>query len=69
MKTLTVARIIELSDRRGAESSYVFNFLSTLDGLTYEEAKANLQLDAKSFGWNTATVDAIRTGILERGVR
>lgn len=32
------------------------NFLATLDGLTLDEAMANVELDAKSCGWDRATV-------------
>ena len=69
MKQLTADRIIQLDKRKGVDHGAVANFLFSMDGLTYEEAKANLALDAKSYGWNAKTVAAIRTGILERGVR
>lgn len=41
------------------------NFCCSLHGLTEGEALANLQLDAESYGWNGATIRAIRAGIAD----
>jgi len=62
---LPAARIAALSSREGADRTTVENFLGTLDGLTQAEALANLELDAVSYGWNTATGRAIQQGIME----
>ena len=42
----------------------VSNFLCSMHGLTYHEAMGNLELDAQMYKWNSATVSAIRSGIL-----
>lgn len=62
---LPVARIMELSSWEGAKTIAVENFLSTLSGMTQDEAIGNLVLDAKSYRWNTITVRAIEQGIRE----
>ncbi len=41
----------------------VDNFLASLDGLTAQDAFANLRADADSYGWNGATRTAISNGI------
>ncbi len=41
----------------------VENFLGTLHDMTTEDALMNLAMDARSYGWNAATVRAIRLGI------
>lgn len=45
--------------------SAVENFLGTLAGLTRDEAIANMELDARLYGWNEATRAAILDGIEE----
>ncbi len=49
--------------RRSIDRAAVDNFLSSLDGLTAVEAFGNARRDAKSYGWNAATQDAIASGI------
>lgn len=41
----------------------VENFLGSLGGMTRDDANANLEMDARMYKWNAATVKAIRTGI------
>ncbi len=64
MKLATV-RIEELASRPGVKRDAVENFLGTLGELTREEALANLELDVRSYCWNTATGRAIQQGIME----
>lgn len=58
-------RIEELARQPKVRRIAVENFLSSLDGLDYQGAKANLEMDAASYRWNEETVGAIWTGILE----
>jgi hypothetical protein len=58
------AKIASLAFRKGVKSVAVENFLGSIDGLTRSEAFANLNADARSYGWNAATVRAISDGIL-----
>ena len=62
---LTPDRIIELAQGEGVKTLAVENFLSTLGDLTYQEAVANCELDARSYGWSRETSAAIRTGLCE----
>lgn len=62
---LSAARIEELASRPGVNRTAVENFLGTLDGLTREEALANLELDVRSYRWDTATGRAIQQGVME----
>ncbi len=62
---LSQARIEELASRSGVKRMAVENFLGTLDGLTREEALANLEQDTKAYRWNAATGRAIQQGIME----
>ena len=41
----------------------VENFLGSLEGMNRLEAQANLDMDARLYRWNAATVKAIRAGI------
>lgn len=41
----------------------VSNFLASLQGLSYQEAVANCELDARAYGWNFATTAMIREGL------
>jgi hypothetical protein len=41
----------------------VANFLASLTGLTLHEAFTNARMDARSYGWNDATLKAIIDGI------
>lgn len=59
------ARIEELARQPKARRAAVENFLSSLNGLSFQEAKGNLELDARSYRWNEETYGAIWTGILE----
>lgn len=58
-------RIAKLASLPGVDLDAAWNFLGTLDGLSQAEALANLELDARSYGWNTATCRAIQQGIME----
>jgi hypothetical protein len=58
-------RINELASRPGVKKIAVQNFLSSLDGMTYQEAVGNCELDARSYRWSLETVGAIREGILD----
>lgn len=43
----------------------VDNFLGSLGGVSERDAIDNLNMDAKMYKWNAATVSAIRKGIRE----
>lgn len=60
---LTPEKINELSNRKGVRSIAVQNFLTSLNGLTYQEAIGNLEIDRRLYGWNIITFSAIREGI------
>lgn len=62
---LAPERIEELASGPKVKRIAVENFLSTLGGMTIQEAKGNLELDARSYRWNVETYGAIWTGILE----
>jgi len=62
---VNIGRVMALADQPNVDSDAVFNFLATLDGLTQAEALANLELDARSYRWNTQTCRAIQQGIME----
>ena len=62
---LTATRIAELASRPGVRKTAVENFLSSLDGLTYEEAVANCVLDTRLYRWNHETSGTIREGLAE----
>lgn len=62
---LTATRIEELAAQPYVRRVAVENFLSSLEGLDYQGARANLELDAASYGWNEETVGAIWQGILD----
>jgi len=66
MVKLTAKKIEELASRPGVDRTAVENFLfTTIDaGMTQAEALANLELDTKSYRWNTATGRAIQQGIM-----
>jgi hypothetical protein len=49
--------------RRSGRAIAIDNFLASLDGLTAQEAFANLRADAKSYGWDGPTRTAIAEGI------
>lgn len=62
---LTFERISELAKGEGVKTVAVENFLTSLDGLSYQEAVGNCELDARSYGWNHETQAAIRIGLCE----
>lgn len=68
---LTPEFIQSLATREGVRQIAVENFLITLNGMTYQEAVGNCELDAASYRWNYETQAAIREGIIEhfRGVK
>jgi hypothetical protein len=61
---LNISQIEELSSRSKVKKSVVENFLGTLDGMSYQEAVANCEVDAKAYGWNHETSGAIREGLV-----
>ena len=63
MRQLTVQEIEQvLRKNPAAKKIAVENFLATM-GDRRDEAISNLQLDAKSYSWDSATVQAIIQGI------
>lgn len=62
---LSHERIQELASQPGVKRIAVENFLSTLGSMTYQEAKMNLEMDARSYRWNDETVSAIWQGLLD----
>jgi len=61
---LTPEAIQELATRPGVKKVAVENFLGTLDGMTYQEAVSNCELDARSYRWSYETSGAIREGLV-----
>lgn len=61
---LTRNELSTLADRPGVKRVAVRNFLGTLEGLNYEAALMNLDLDARLYHWDYPTRQAIRDGIL-----
>jgi len=62
---LTNEKIAQLASKKGVKAIAVQNFLGSLGGMTRMDALMNLSMDARSYKWNTPTVNAIRSGILE----
>jgi hypothetical protein len=63
---LTNERIQTLSSKKGVKKIAVENFLMSVDANPdIRTALLNLQSDSVSYGWNAATVNAIRQGIVE----
>lgn len=63
---LTSAKIEQLASKKGVKAIAVRNFLCTVGANKNAMfAYANLDSDAKSYKWNTATVNAICAGIRE----
>jgi len=61
--------IEKLASRPNVQAEAVVNFLSSLEGLTYQEAVANCECDAQSYGWNHETSGAIREGLVQHYFR
>lgn len=57
------AQIAMLAGRSKVRKIAVENFLSSMGGLTREEARGNLYLDAVLYRWNAPTIEAIAKGI------
>jgi len=65
MRTLTDAEIAGLASRPGVRRIAVENFLGTLDeGIGYRGNAANARADARAYGWDEATLQAILDGIV-----
>jgi hypothetical protein len=62
MRTLTNPEIEKLASQTGVRRIAVENFLSSM-GNDSSQARANLRLDGRSYGWNVETRKAIETGI------
>lgn len=62
---LTAERIQELATQPLVRRTPVENFLSSLEGMSFQEAKGNLECDAASYRWNTETYGAVWQGILD----
>jgi hypothetical protein len=63
---LTPERIRELASRKNVKATPTLNFLFSVGQNKNEDiAYANMERDARSYGWNAATCCAIRTGISE----
>lgn len=62
---IKAAQIEDLSNRPGVKKTAVENFLSSLDDdMTYQEAVANCEADARIYRWNYETSGAIREGLV-----
>lgn len=63
---LSNERINQLSEKKNVKKIAVQNFLWTLSSdIPMEYTLENLNMDARLYKWNTATVNAIKTGIKE----
>ena len=62
---LTRERINELAAKPSVRAIAVENFLGSLGSQSKGDALANLEQDARAYGWNARTIAAIRTGIVE----
>jgi hypothetical protein len=60
---LTKEQIDALASGKGVKRIAVENFLGSLGCSDKMGASMNLHADAKCYGWNAATVNAIRRGI------
>jgi hypothetical protein len=64
LKPLKLEQIAPLSARKDVSQIAVENFLMTVQyNETLDAALENLMRDAASYGWNAATIKAIRAGI------
>lgn len=64
MQKLSRERINELAGKLGVRSVAVKNFLGSM-GDDEDNARANLNQDARAYRWNLATIAAIKAGINE----
>jgi hypothetical protein len=62
---LTPSRIEKLAKGKNVKTAAVENFLSSLGDMTYQDAVANVECDARSYRWNHETSAAIRKGLSE----
>lgn len=62
---ITATRIEKLAKGKNVKTVAVQNFLGTLGDMTYQEAIANVEMDARSYRWSRETVAALRKGISE----
>lgn len=62
MRELTISKISKFANRKGVRKIAVENFLMTM-GDNLMDARYNLQCDARSYKWNSPTVQAINAGI------
>lgn len=62
MRKLTLEEISKFASRRGVRKIAVENFLMSMGEMEYN-ARANLRIDARLYGWNNSTVLAIQAGI------
>ncbi|HID71577.1 MAG TPA: hypothetical protein EYP29_02385 [Thermoplasmata archaeon] len=63
MRELSLNEIKNLASRPKAKRIAVENFLFSMADLSEREALYNLVLDARFYGWNLATIKAIKDGI------
>ena len=62
---MTFTQIEELASGENVKKDAVVNFLISLDGLSYQEAVGNAELDARSYRWTLETLAAIKVGLLK----
>ena len=65
LKALTPEQIAKYTRWPYADPTLVKNFLSALDGLTFERATANLAAEAIAHRWGPGTKAAIRNALNE----
>ena len=63
MRKLTRDEIEKLASRPKVRRIAVENFLGSMPDIDPIYTAMNMHADARSYGWNTATVAAIMTGI------
>jgi hypothetical protein len=62
---LTATIIEKLASGKNVKKIAVENFLGSLGDMTYQDALANVECDARSYKWSKETVAAIRKGLLK----
>jgi hypothetical protein len=66
MERIPQERIEKLAARKGVKVEAVRNFLGTAHHCgTLPDALMNLNMDARLYGWNQKTINAIRDGLLD----